>query len=138
LSWLRPSRTVIDPRGTTWEIYVTRSRLGSWQSLDTGLDPHSTHGQLDDAWWVLVPILVLFEIVLGLLKLIALVPLGLVSAARHRDLRVEAIVEYPARQVYAWDVERAAIERVLDEISAGLARGAIARPADARFLGEIE
>ena len=94
--------------------------------------------QIDDVWWVLVPLLVLFEIVLGVVKLIALVPFGLVSAARHRDLRVEAIVEYPVRQVYAWDVERPALERVLDEISTSLERGSIAHPEDARFLGEVE
>jgi hypothetical protein len=30
------------------------------------------------------------------------------------------------------------LERVLDEIVAGLERGSIAQPADARFLGEID
>jgi hypothetical protein len=138
VSWLRPSRTVVDPHGTQWEIYVTRARIGSWNALDTGLDPPLTASKADDVWFVLVPLLMLLELVVGILKLIALVPFGLFSAATHRSLRVEAIVEYPARQTYGWDVARPVLERVLDEIVEGLEHGTIAHPADARFLGVID
>jgi hypothetical protein len=141
LSWLRPSRTVVDPRGTEWEIYVTRSRIGSWKGLDSpDVEPLGSSPARGgaDLWFVLVPVMVVLEIVAGILRLIALVPLSLASAARHRNLRVEAIVSYPARQVYAWDVERDVLDDVLEEITASLERGSIAHPVDARFLGEIE
>jgi hypothetical protein len=91
-----------------------------------------------EVWWLLIPVMVVLEIVLGLLKLIALIPLSLAGVALRRQLRVEAITEYPMRQTYVWTVEKPALARVLDEIAAGLEQGSVARPDDARYLGEIE
>jgi hypothetical protein len=85
-----------------------------------------------------VPVFVVLELLVGLLRLIALVPLSLASAASRQQLRVEAIVERPAREMHAWSVKRATLEDVLDEICAGLEQGRIPRPADARYLGESE
>jgi hypothetical protein len=91
-----------------------------------------------EVWWLLIPVMVVLEIVLGILKLIALIPLSLAGVALRRPLRVEAITEYPMRQTYVWIVEKPAVARVLDEIASGLEQGSIARPDDACYLGEVE
>jgi hypothetical protein len=137
MPWFRPTRTLIDARGATWEIYVTRTRIGQWKGVDTpDVDPTFDRGGY--TWWLLVPVFVLIELIVGLLRLIALVPLSLASAASRQGLQIEAIVERPWREVHAWSVQRATLDGVLDEICAGLERGAIARPSDARYLGERE
>jgi hypothetical protein len=140
VTWLRASRTVVDPRGQTWELYVTRTRIGPWKHVtpesDLPLGAGCTAGF--DVWFLLVPVFMAIELVVGILRLVALVPLSLAGVALRQRLRVEALVEYPTRQLYGWEVERATLGQVLDEICAGLARGSIAHPAGARFLGEIE
>jgi hypothetical protein len=137
MPWFRPTRTLVDAHGATWEIYVTRTRIRPWKGVDTpDVDPTFDRGGY--AWWLLVPVFVLIELIVGLLRLIALVPRSLASAASRQGLQIEAIVERPGREVHAWSVQRATLDRVLDEICAGLERGAIARPSDARYLGESE
>jgi hypothetical protein len=138
MTWLRASRRVVDPGGTTWELYVTRTRIGPWRDVTPDIDVPSSGAAGLDVWFLLVPVMMLLELLVGILRLIALVPLSLAGLAARRGLRVEAIVEYPTRQTYAWEVERASLSQVLDEVCAGLERGSIARPAAARFLGEIE
>ena len=138
MTWLRPSRTIVDPGGTRWEIYVTRTRIGAWEGVGTpDVDPMFQPREAE-VWWLLIPLMVVLEIVVGLLKLIALLPLSLLGVVLRRSLRVEAIADYPVRQTYAWNVERPALARVLDEITDGLERGSIARPPDAHYLGEVE
>jgi hypothetical protein len=140
VTWLRASRSVIDPRGQTWELYVTRARIRPWKNVTPEGGVAADHGAsfAFDFWLLLVPVFMVIELVVGILRLIALVPLSLAGVAMRQRLRVEAIVEYPTRQLYAWEVERATLDRVLDEICAGLERGSIAHPAEARFLGELE
>jgi hypothetical protein len=131
VSWLRPSRTVVDPHGKRWEIYVTRSRIGAWNGSATAdVDP-IFQPRAAEVWWLLMPVMVVLEIVLGLLKLIALIPLSLAGVALRRQLRVEAITEHPMPQTYVWTVEKPALAHVLDEIAAGLEHGSIPRPEDA-------
>jgi hypothetical protein len=139
VSWLRPSRTVVDPRGTTWEIYVTRTRIGQWNGISPDVPTGFPSPQRTELLsFLLVPVMMVLELIVGILRLIALVPLSLASVATRRPLRIEAITEYPMRQTYAWNVVPPMLDRVLDEISAALERGSIAHPSDAHFLGEIE
>ena len=137
MSWLRASRKAIDPDGRVWELYVTRTRIGPWNGMGTP-DADLTFGAREaEVWLVLLPVMVVLELLLGILKLIALVPLSAASIVTRQALRVEAIVEYPLRETYVWTVGRPVLERVLDEIASGLERGSIVRPADARYLGEM-
>ncbi len=140
MSWLRPSRTVVDPTGTRWEIYITRTRMGRWHGIDTpdvGLDVGGAGTPFVDTW-LLFPLLVVLELLVGLVKLIALIPLSLAGVALRRGLRVEAIADLGEGRTYIWAVEKPALAGVLDEIAAGLAHGSIPRPQAARYLGERE
>jgi hypothetical protein len=140
VTWLRAARRVVDPGGRTWELYVTRARIRPWQAVtpEDGLPAGQEAAAGVDVWFLLVPVFVVIELVVGILRLIALVPLSLAGVALRQRLRVEAIAEHPTRLLYAWEVERATLDQVLDEIAAGLARGSIVQPAHARFLGETE
>ena len=52
--WYRPARTLVDAHGATWEIYVTRTRIGQWKGVDTpDVDPIFDHGGY--GWFLLVP-----------------------------------------------------------------------------------
>jgi hypothetical protein len=138
VSWLRASRSVVDTHGRRWEIYVTRSRIGAWDGVVGGdVDPFFGN-RGTELTWLLTPLFVVAELLLGLLKLIALVPLSLAGVALRRPLRIEAIAEHPVRQTLVWGVERPQLARVLDEIAAGLERGSIPRPQGARYLGELD
>jgi hypothetical protein len=137
VSWLRPSRRLVDAEGTAWEIYVTRMRTGSWQALDTpDVDP-LFEGHRGDVVWLLFPFLVLAQIAMGIARLIALVPRSVAGVALRRPLRIEAIAEFPGRRTRAWVVEKPDVERVLDEIASGLRAGSIPAPAGTRYLGEL-
>jgi hypothetical protein len=138
LSWLRATRKVVDPEGVAWDIYVTRARFGQWTALDIDAgDGFASHrGGL--LWLLMVPVLVVVELVLALVRLIVLIPMTFGRAAAKRGLRVEAVADWPQRQRYGWEVPVEARDQVVAEIAAGLRRGSIARPEEAVFLGELE
>jgi hypothetical protein len=138
MSWLRASRKAIDPDGRVWELYVTRTRIGPWNGMDVPDADLTFGGRAAEVWWVLLPLMVVLELLLGILKLIALVPLSAASTLTRQPLRIEAIVEYPLRETYAWTVAGPALRPALDQIATGLERGALVEPADARYLGQID
>ncbi len=72
MSWLRASRTAVDPDGRLWELYVTRTRIGPWSGIDAPDADLTFGGREAEVWWVLLPLLVVLELLLGILKLIAL------------------------------------------------------------------
>jgi hypothetical protein len=138
LSWLRASRKVVDPEGVEWDIYVTRLRAGGWHALDTGTILDFGLGQASILWLLAIPVLVVIELVLALVRLLLLVPATIGRAAAHRGVRIEAVADWPHPQRYGWEVPASARERVLAEIADALVRGSIAEPAGAVFLGELE
>jgi hypothetical protein len=138
LSWLRASRKVVDPKGIAWDVYVTRVHGGPWRARDTGGWQGPSDGESFLLWLVLLPLLVVFELVRLVLRLLALVPITIVRTVAGGRLRIEAIADWPQPRKYAWEIEPRMRERMLDEIAGALERGSIARPAGAVFLGELE
>jgi hypothetical protein len=112
VSWLRPSRRLVDAEGTAWEIYVTRMRTGSWQSLDTSAVDPLFEGGRGDVVWLLFPFLMLAQIVMGIVRLIGLVPRTVAGVALRQPLRIEAIADVPGRRTRAWTVEKPDVELV--------------------------
>jgi hypothetical protein len=138
LSWLRASRKVVDPQGVAWDIYVTRARFGTWKAIDSGVDDELAGRPGAALWFVMVPVMVVGELVLALVRLVLLVPTTIGRAVTRQGLRIEAVADWPEPQRYGWEVTVEARERVLAEIADGLERGSIAQPAGAVFLGELE
>jgi len=138
VSWLRASRKVVDPEGVAWDIYVTRARFGQWKGLDVDMGDGLAGHRGGLLWLLMVPLFVVVELVLALVRLIALVPITLGRAAAKRGLRIEAVADWPQPQRYGWEVPVEAREQVVNEIAAGLRRGSIAQPEGAVFLGELE
>jgi hypothetical protein len=138
LSWLRATRKVVDPEGVAWDIYVTRARFGQWTALDIDVGDVFAGNRGGLLWLLMVPVLVVVELVLALVRLIVLVPMTFGRAAAKRGLRVEAVADWPQPQRYGWEVTVEARDEVVAEIAAGLRRGSIARPEGAVFLGELE
>ncbi len=57
---------------------------------------------------------------------------------RSPTVRVEAMTHLPQREIFLWTTTRGRERYVADEIAAGLAVGAIAEPAGARYHGTAE
>ena len=138
MSWLRASRKVVDPEGVAWDIYVTRARFGQWKALDIDADDAVSGNRVGLLWLLMVPVLVVIELVLVLVRLVVLIPVTFGRAAAKRGLRVEAVADWPHPQRYGWEVTVEARDQVVSEIAAGLRRGSIAQPEGAVFLGELE
>lgn len=138
MSWLRASRKVVDPDGVAWDIYVTRARFGQWKALDIDAGDDFAGHRVGLLWLLMVPVLVVVELVLALVRLLVLIPMTFGRAAAKRGLRVEAVADWPEPQRYGWEVTVEARDQVVAEIAAGLRRGSIAQPEEAVFLGELE
>jgi hypothetical protein len=137
VSWLRASRKVVDPKGVAWDIYVTRARFGAWKGLDVDMtSPGDYRAGL--LWFALIPVLVVVELVLALVRLVVAIPTTIGRASMQRGLRIEAVADWPQPQRYGWEIPVKARTRMLDEIAGGLERGSIPQPAGAVFLGELE
>ncbi len=54
---------------------------------------------------------------------------------RSRAVRIEAVNEFPRREVLLWTTTDALVEGVLDEIVEGLAAGKVVRPVGAVYSG---
>ncbi len=138
MSWLRATRKVVDPEGVAWDIYVTRARFGQWKPLDIDAGDFFAGHRAGLLWLLMVPVLVVVELVLALVRLIVLIPMTFGRAAAKRGVRVEAVADWPQPQRYGWEVPVEARDQVVAEIAAGLRRGSIAQPEEAVFLGELE
>ena len=135
----RPARTVADPGGRSWEIYVTRVRLPPWRrQAGDGVDvPARVVG--GRAFLVIGPVALLLalveEIVLPLACALVELPLALVRGAGARERRIEAVTHWPHRQVYVWTTTSQQLDRVLAEVAGGLERGEVRQPRGAQFGG---
>jgi hypothetical protein len=139
VSWLRASRKVVDPEGVAWDIYVTRVRAGDPGHLFEPEDPPSGYGfglsAVAMALFAFVGELV-GALLRGLVRLVLLVPFGLVRSRFGITRRIEAIADWPQRRTLVWTVEGVPGELLLDEIAQGLALGTIPEPGGTRYLGE--
>ena len=137
MSWLRPSRRLVDAEGTAWEIYVTRMRTGAWQSLDTpDVDPLFEGGR-GDVVWLLFPVLVLAQIVMGIVRLIGLVPRSVAGVALRQPLRIEAIADFPDAGRVPGPSRSPTSSGCSTRSPRGYAQGSIPEPSGTRYLGEL-
>ncbi len=141
MGWFRPRRTVRDPLGQEWELYVSRFIPPRWQQVGAaeglGLQPVSR---------LAVPIMVvsfpfLFAdflvtgLILPALRFGLLLPASVVKGRRAQAVRIEAICFFPWREVRLWTTTPDRVASVLDEVAAGLAEGKFVQPTGAVYSG---
>jgi hypothetical protein len=132
MSWLRASRKVVDPDGVAWDIYVTRIRVADARQPFDPPDP-----SFSPRWDILMFVVTIAsEIVRLLVRLLMLLPFGLVRSRFGITRRIEAIADWPHPVKRVWEVEGPPGKVLLDEIARGLALGKVPEPAGARYLGE--
>jgi hypothetical protein len=138
MSLFRPTRTVTDPRGREWEIYVSRYQAPAWEPSDDGsvdgLDPYG-RGAAAGALLEL-PLFLWHQLLMPLLRFVALLPYRFVRGRRSRTVWIEAIAWgiYPHKETIRWTTTPDHAGRVLDQIARGLAEGDLPRPLGGVFL----
>jgi hypothetical protein len=133
----RPARTVTGPHGEYWELYVSKTALPAWREGKPGRFEDGTgdpRGDLLELPFMLVSA-VWGMLVEPLLRFLVLLPVSFVRGRRSRAIRIEAVNGFPHREVYLWTTTDDGVERVLDEIVAGLAAGKFAQPEGAVYSG---
>jgi hypothetical protein len=128
-------RVVTAPDGTEWKLYVARFELPRWRPSDYEGAPAST--QPAGLVFVAVDAVVSLvdDLLLPLLRLIATTPFTVIRSSRLPRRRIEVLTLWPHEERYVWETDAAHVERVVDEIAAGLERGTFAQPSEADFLG---
>jgi len=138
LSLFRPARTVTDPSGTYWELYVSKTVLPAWRQGDSG-DVEWFGGRMMGYDLLMVPVSVLGALwsvlVFPAVRFLAHLPAGLVKGRRSRAVRIEAVTTFPQREVLLWTTTDGLVEGVLDEIVMGLAAGKVVQPEGAVYSG---
>jgi hypothetical protein len=133
----RPARTVTGPHGEYWELYVSKTALPAWREgkangIEDGLgDPRgdllALPLMLASAVWGLL--------IAPLLRFLVLLPISVVRGRRSRAVRIEAVSGFPHPEVFLWTTTDDGVERVLDEVAAGLAAGKFVQPEGAVYSG---
>jgi hypothetical protein len=138
VSLFRPARTVTGPAGY-WELYVSKTALPAWKpGSSSGPEPWEGLGS---GWSALIelPLLILTFlwscVLLPLLRFAVVLPVSFTRGRRSRAVRIEAVNPFPDREVLLWTTTDGQVDRVLDEIAAGLAEGKVARPVGAFYSG---
>jgi len=134
VSLLRPARKISCANGDYWELYASKTALPAWQQrggMSSLGDPRADllafpFAVLGAIWgMVFAP----------LLRVLVLLPIAVVRGRRSRAIRVEAVRNFPDREVLLWTTTDGRLETVLDEIAAGLAAGKIVQPEGAVYSG---
>jgi hypothetical protein len=137
MSLFRPSRTVTTPSGEDWELYVSKTALPAWRQGRVGnLESAPVGGgfvPLD--LLVALPAAIWGAIVRPLLAAVVLAPAAWMKGRRSRAVQIRALSPYPARRVLLWTTTEGQVERVLDEIAAGLEAGDVVQPTAAVYSG---
>jgi hypothetical protein len=132
----RPVRTVTGPSGDYWEIYLSKTALPAWtqgragevdQFGDPRIDLLSIPFAIVGALWSLF--------LVPLARFAALLPVAFVRGRRSHAVRIEAVNNFPVREVLLWTTTDGFVDGVLEEIVAGLAAGKIAQPSAAVYSG---
>jgi len=134
----RAARTVSGPNGEYWEIYVSKLVLPPWREGKGGDWESSGNGQFDLLSLPFAFLGALWAVLIApLLRFLALLPLSLVRSRGTHAVRIEAVTGFPDREIYRWTTTDLAVDDVLDEIAAGLARGAFVQPDGAVYAGLV-
>lgn len=132
----RPARTVSGPSGAYWQVYVSKTALPAWREGNGGSWEPSGNEPADLlALPVAVVGVVWSSIVWPLARFAAQLPLAVVRGRRSRAVRIEAVNEFPVREVYLWTTTDLLADDVLDQVVAGLRAGAFVQPAGAVYSG---
>jgi hypothetical protein len=138
VSIFRPARTVSGPAGEYWELYVSKTALPAWRegrSSDSGDGAWgSSPGALLDLPFAVLSFL-WSCLVFPLMRALALLPFAVIRGKRSRAVRIEALNPFPQRVVLLWTTTDGQVDRVLDEIAAGLAQGKVVHPLGAVYSG---
>ncbi len=132
----RPARTVTGPSGDYWEIYLSKTALPAWKEGRSGGVDLTGNPRID---LLMLPVAVLgvlwSQLVLPLLRFSVLLPVAVLRGRRSRAVRIEAVNNFPAREVLLWTTTEGFVDGVLDEIVAGLAAGKVVQPVAAVYSG---
>lgn len=132
----RPVRTVTGPSGDIWEIYLSKTALPPWKEGSGGDGELTGDARFD---LLALPFTVLGALwsvlVAPLLRAIALLPAAVVRGRRSQAVRIEAVNNYPVREVLLWTTTDGFVDSVLDEIVTGLAAGKVVQPTAAVYSG---
>jgi hypothetical protein len=144
----RPLRTVIDPEGDRWELYVSRIPVTGWKEGDynpwlDSMGPEMLATPLTAELMLLeLPFaLVGFfwsSLVVPALRLAFLTPYAVFKGRRSHAARVEAICFVYSGggcETRTWMTTVDQAESVLGEVAHGLEEGRIAQPAGAVYIG---
>jgi hypothetical protein len=132
----RPARTVTGPSGDYWEIYLSKTALPAWKEGRSGDADLTGNPRID---LLMLPVAVLgvlwSQLVVPLLRFSVLLPVAVVRGRRSRAVRIEAVNNFPSREVLLWTTTEGFVDGVLDEIVAGLAAGKVVQPVAAVYSG---
>lgn len=141
MGWFRPARTVCDPSGVRWEIYVSRIAPPPWkQGASDRLGTPPGGARVSGLLMVVGFPFALLDFLWGSLLvpatgfLVAL-PGAVLRGRRSEAVRIEAIRFYPDSETRLWTTTRDQEASVLAEIASGLERGAIVHPTGAVYSG---
>jgi len=130
----RPARTVTSPTGDYWELYASKTAVPRWRERDYD-DPLL----FPQAAFVALPLMLLaflwWSVVVPVARMAVLLPIAVARGRRSRAVRIEAVTNYPEREVLLWTTTDDQLDGVLDSIVAGLAEGKIVQPLGAVYSG---
>jgi len=136
VSLFRPARTVTSPSGDYWELYVSKTVAPAWRERRSNLSDPLPIGPLALLELPLVVLGFLWSsLVVPLARCLAVLPLSVVRGRRSRAIRIEAVNNFPHREVLLWTTTDDQVESVLNEIAAGLAEGRVVQPVGAVYSG---
>jgi hypothetical protein len=125
---------VLDPDGTEWEVYVSRTVLPRWEPADDY--EFAPYGVIRFLTILLEGLLTLITAILvPILRMVAALPGAWMRGRRSSEYRIEAVTWFPQRQSYTWTTSAENVDEALIAISAGIRRGRPAQPDCAVFLG---
>jgi len=139
----KPVRTVTDPTGETWELYVSRVALPAWKQggYNSLLDePAMGGGWGRDSVLELPFALIGFlwsSILVPFLRLLFLTPFAVVKGRRSQSARIQAMCFSGFdRETRTWTTTIDQVDSVLEEIALGLQQGKVVQPTGAIYSGE--
>ena len=127
----KPLRTVTDPSGRQWELYLTKTVLPEWREGGYNSlvdDPEPFLGILN------LPLMLigfLWSSVLSpALRFLLLYPYALVKGRRSRAARIEAVCfsSFEPTMTHTWTTTADQAESVLSTVALALEEGRIAEP----------
>ena len=135
----RPARTVTDPHGREWELYITRGVLPAWKEggYNSWIDdasPADSVGFIAELPLALVGFL-WSSVLQPLLRAAFLTPFAIVRGRRSYAARVEAICFFPAQETRTWTTTVDQADSVLNQIALGIEEGKVVQPIGAVYTG---